>query len=51
MAIRKYGAKDGAVTEVQQDGISKQAAEEWTPGDDRELAEENAADQPPQGDD
>lgn len=45
MAIRKYGkAEDQEVTEVQQDGITKEAAQEWTPADDRDLAAENRDD-------
>ena len=45
VAIRKYGkAEDQEVTEVQQDGITKEAAQEWTPADDRDLAAENRDD-------
>ena len=48
MAIRKYGAaRDQEVTGVQQDGISKQAAQSWDDHDDRELAEENRPDTRP----
>lgn len=46
MAIRKYGAaRDQEVTEVEQDGITREAAKkDWDERDDRELAAENRGD-------
>jgi len=53
VAIRKTGQATGQVTEVEQDGITREAArDDWDGRDDRALAAENeAADRDPDRDD
>lgn len=45
MTLRKFGTGDGKVTEVEEAGISKEAAEQapkqWTPRDEAALEEES----------